>query len=94
MAYNLAIYRNAAGCDACRCRRGEIERERQRQVAPLQQFVLPLLPLGSVQLRCALHERDIRRPHHLHATEMRFFVLPGAAFKRRRGSDSESVAQA
>ena len=30
MAYNFAIYQNAAGCDACRCRRGEIERERQQ----------------------------------------------------------------
>ena len=47
MAYNLAIYRNAAGCDARRCRRSEIERKRQRQVAPLQQFVLPLLPLRT-----------------------------------------------
>ena len=86
MAYNLAIYRNAYGCDASRCRRSEIDRERQRQIAPLQQLVLlPLLPLKTVWCNSA-HERDIRRQHHLHRLQMRSFVLPGAAFKRRRAS--------
>ena len=48
MAYNLAIYRNTAGCDARRCRRGDIEREPECQ----RQVAAPLQRLCCLLLRC------------------------------------------
>ena len=79
MGPTLAVYRSVTECDDLKCHSDE-------RWPPLAESAL-VLPLRSAQLRCVPHEGDIRRPHHLRATQKPPFGLPGAAFKRRRASE-------